>query len=163
MTITAPRIETIELEERPGIHRAPLVEQTRAAAVRDILEDNHFKPLAANDGGPYHIRLGLTGDKFIISVRGRDRRDLPRIDLALSPFRRIVKDYFLICESYQTAFSQGDRYRLEAIDMARRGLHNEGARMLAERLGGAAETDDETARGLFTLLCVLHIGHTAPW
>ncbi len=155
-------IEKIELEERGGIRRSPAVEQTRAAAIRDLLSENTFRP---HDGasGPYHVKLNMGEGRFTLNVRDQDKKELPAISLPLFPFRQIVKDYFLICESYQAAYAHGDSHRLEAVDMARRGLHNEGAALLAERLEHFAATDLETARRLFTLLCVMHIGNSAPW
>lgn len=155
-------IEKLEMEERGATRRSPVVEQTRAAAIRDLLAENTFRPLE-KASGPYHVRLVMGDGRFTLNVRDHDKHDLPAISLPLYPFRQIVKDYFLICESYQTAYAHGDSYRLEAVDMARRGLHNEGAALLAERLEHFAATDLETARRLFTLLCVMHIGNTAPW
>jgi uncharacterized protein (UPF0262 family) len=107
--------------------------------------------------------VGLDGHRLHLRVRDCLRTELPDIALSLSPFRRLIKDYFMICESYQMAYSSGDKQRLETVDMARRGLHDEGATLLRERLSGKAEVDHDTARCLFTLICVLHIGAVQPW
>jgi uncharacterized protein (UPF0262 family) len=155
-------IHKIELDERTFVRRNPMVEQERATAVRDLVENNIFC-VPGNDHGPYYVRLGLDGHRLHLRVRDCLRHELPDIVLSLSPFRRLIKDYFLICESYQLAFASGDRTRLETVDMARRGLHDEGASLLRERIAAHAEVDHDTARCLFTLICVLHIGAVQPW
>ena len=155
-------IQKIELDEPRMIRRNPLVDAERATAIRDLIEKNNFI-IPGNDHGPYYVRVGIEGHRMHLRVRDCLRTELPDIALSLSPFRRLIKDYFLICESYQLAYGSGDRTRLETIDMARRGLHNEGADILRERLAGHAEMDHDTARCLFTLICVLHIGSVQPW
>ncbi len=155
-------IQKFELDEPRARNRNPLVEQERATAVRDLIEQNSFA-VPDNNHGPYYVRLGLDGHRLLFRVRDCLRHELPDIAVSLNPFRRLVKDYFLICESYQMASGGADRARLETIDMARRGLHNEGADLLRERLAGQAEIDHATARSLFTLICVLHIGSIQPW
>lgn len=152
----------VELDERAFVRRNAMVEAERAAAVRDLVGGNTFK-LRDCDRGPYYVRIGLESQRLVLRVRDCMRNELPEISVGLSPFRKLVKDYFLICESYQMAYAGGDAGRLEAVDMARRGLHDEGARLLQERLIGVAEMDHSTARSIFTLVCVLHIGAVQPW
>ncbi|NBX65774.1 MAG: UPF0262 family protein [Proteobacteria bacterium] len=152
----------VELDERVFVRRNPVVEAERAAAIRDLVNGNTFK-LRQDDRGPYYVRIGLENHCLILRVRDCMRNELPDISISLSPFRKLIKDYFLICESYQMAYSSGDKGRLETVDMARRGLHDEGARILQERLTSVAELDHTTARCIFTLLCVLHIGAVQPW
>ncbi|HEY8964715.1 MAG TPA: UPF0262 family protein [Alphaproteobacteria bacterium] len=150
-------IHKIELDEKTVIRRSAVVEAERASAIRDILHKNTFRMLN-NDRGPYYVRIGASGNQLHFQVRDCLRNELPVITLPLSPFRRLIKDYFLICESFALAHSGHDRMRLQTIDMARRGLHNEGAEILRERLSDVAEMDFDTARCLFTLICVLQIG-----
>ena len=106
--------------------------------------------------GPYHMRLGIEDGQLVLNLQDKDSQ-LHRIDLALAPFRRIVKDYFIVCESYYDAIKKASRAKIEAIDSGRRGLHGEAADLLQDRLRGSVELDRNTARRLFTLLCVLHI------
>ena len=106
--------------------------------------------------GPYHMRLGIEDGQLVLNLQDKDSQ-LHRIDLALAPFRRIVKDYFIVCESYYDAIKKASRAKIEAIDSGRRGLHDEAADLLLDRLRGSVELDRNTARRLFTLLCVLHI------
>ncbi|MEQ8394905.1 UPF0262 family protein [Thalassobaculum sp.] len=150
------RIVHISLDERTVIRRSAEVEQERAIAVYDLLEDNRFRP---RDGGPgpYHLRLFIEENRLVFDVR--DTADAPRTQIALhlAPFRRVVKDYFQICESYYDAIKRLTPSQIEAIDMGRRGLHNEGSQMLRDRLDGRIAIDHDTSRRLFTLLCVLHI------
>ena len=150
------RIVHISLDERTVIRRSAEVEQERAIAVYDLLEDNRFRPRDGGEG-PYHLRLSIEENRLIFDVR--DTADAPRtqISLHLAPFRRVVKDYFQICESYYDAIKRLSPSQIEAIDMGRRGLHNEGSQMLRDRLDGRIAVDHPTARRLFTLLCVLHI------
>lgn len=155
-------IHKIELDEKLIVRRNPLVDAERAAAIRDLLDSNTFK-MPGNDHGPYYVRLHLDGHRLHFHIRDCLREELPAIVMTLSPFRRLIKDYFMVCESYQAAYTAGSTQKLEAIDMARRGLHNEGATLLKDRLEPSAETDFETARCLFTLICVLHIGMAQPW
>ncbi len=155
-------IYKIELDQHLFIRRNALVEAERASAIRDIAS-GHLFHVKGHDRGPYYVRLGLDCHRLVLRLQDCLRNDLPDITLSLSPFRKLIKDYFLICESYQMAYASGDKNRLETVDMARRGLHNEGASMLQERLEQYVILDHTTARGLFTLLCVLNIGATQPW
>jgi uncharacterized protein (UPF0262 family) len=157
---TAPRSEqritNITLDERTVVRRNADIEHERAVAIFDLLEENSFTP-AAGYPGPFHLRLGIEENRLILDVRREDGDPLERIMLPLTPFRSIVKDYFLICESYFNAIRRSTPSQIEAIDMGRRGLHNEGSEMLRERLADKVTIDLNTARRLFTLLCVLHI------
>jgi uncharacterized protein (UPF0262 family) len=150
------RIAKVTLDERTVVRRSPEVEHERAVAIFDLIEENFFWPVGDN-GGPYSLYLGIEENRLVIDIRGESEDPLGKVILALSPFRRIVKDYFHICESYYQAIKAASPSQIEAIDMGRRGLHNEGSELLRERLAGKIELDNNTARRLFTLICVLHI------
>jgi uncharacterized protein (UPF0262 family) len=150
------RIVKITLDERTVVRRNPDVEHERAVAIYDLLEENSFLP-AAGHPGPFHLHLGIEESRLALDVRSTDDKPLERVMLPLAPFRGIVKDYFLICESYYNAIRRSTPSQIEAIDMGRRGLHNEGSELLRERLADKVTIDLNTARRLFTLLCVLHI------
>lgn len=150
------RIASITLDERTVLRRSPDVEQERKVAIYDLLQQNHFAP-AGVKAGPYRLRLGLEEGTVVLDVRTEAEEPVQRITLGLSPFRRIIKDYFVICDSYYEAIKTATQARIEAIDMGRRGLHNEAAELLIEKLEGRVELDLDTARRLFTLLCVLHM------
>ena len=132
------------------------VEHEREVAIFDLLEKNRFA-LEAHDAGPYTLRLSLADNRLMFTVADEAREPIQHVMLSLSPFRRIVKDYFLICDSYYAAIKTQPAAKIEAIDMGRRGLHNEGSELLRERLAGKIEVDHDTARRLFTLICALHI------
>ena len=131
------------------------VEHEREVAIFDLLEKNSFA-LEGHDGGPYTLNLSLADNRLVFTVGDTDRAPIQHVMLSLSPFRRLVKDYFLICESYYQAIKTQPASKIEAIDMGRRGLHDEGSQLLLERLKGKIAIDLATARRLFTLLCVLH-------
>ena len=150
------RIVNIILDEKSVVRRAAHVEHERKVAVYDLLEDNHFKPTGGHDG-PYVLHLGIEENRLVFDIRTEDDTPLDRFTLSLNTFRRIVKDYFMICESYFEAIKTAPPSRIEALDMGRRGLHNEGSDILRDRLEGKVEIDLPTARRLFTLICVLHI------
>jgi uncharacterized protein (UPF0262 family) len=150
------RIVKVTLDERTVVRRNPDVEHERAVAIFDLLEENSFAP-SEIPAGPYHVHLCIEEDRLVFDVRSARGKALGKIALALAPFRRIVKDYFTVCESYYAAIKSASPSRIEAIDMGRRGLHDEGSNVLRERLAGKVEIDHNTARRLFTLLCVLHI------
>jgi uncharacterized protein (UPF0262 family) len=140
----------------------PEIEQERNVAVFDLLEKNRFV-LPERDGrsapdGPYQLTLAIREKRLVFDVDTEAGDDATEFHLSLSPFRQVVKDYWQICESYYDAVKNLPPSKIEAIDMARRGIHNEGARILEERLDGKAEVDNDTARRLFTLICVLHFG-----
>jgi len=129
----------------------------RDAALRALRQYNFFKPLAGGQG-PYQVRIVMEDNRFNIHVRDADGEDLPALSLLMKPYQRIIHDYFLMIDSYEKARAGATREKLEAIDMARRGLHNEGAELFMSRLGDKIEIDLETARKFFTLLCSLHPG-----
>ena len=131
------------------------VEHERAVAIYDLIEQNAFAP-AGHAGGPYALQLGIAENRLVFDVRLADGTPVVAHLLSLTPFRRIVKDYFLICDSYYKAIRTSTPSQIEAIDMGRRGLHDEGSRVLMERLTDKIDVDFDTARRLFTLLSVLH-------
>jgi uncharacterized protein (UPF0262 family) len=138
-----------------SIGRAPPdIEHERAAAIYDLVEENTFA--LKDHPGPYRLVLSIADRRLVLDIRSAGDEPLMTHILSLSPFRKIVKDYFLVCDSYYQAIRSGSPSRIEAIDMGRRGLHNEGSEILKERLAGKVEVDFDTARRLFTLICVLH-------
>jgi uncharacterized protein (UPF0262 family) len=151
------RICEVTLDERTVVRRSPEVEHERAVAIFDLIEESHFAPVGDDAHGPYSLHLGIVENRLVMDVRTEQGRELSKVILALSPFRRIVKDYFTVCESYYQAIRSASPSQIEAIDMGRRGLHNEGSDLLRERLADKIELDPTTARRLFTLICVLHI------
>jgi uncharacterized protein (UPF0262 family) len=150
------RIAKITLDERTVVRRNADVEHERAVAIFDLLEENSFAPLAGFDG-PFQLRLAIEENRLVLDIHSEAEEPLERVMLPLTPFRSIVKDYFMICESYYAAIRRASPTQIEAIDMGRRGLHNEGSELLRERLADKVSIDLNTARRLFTLLCVLHI------
>ncbi len=150
------RIIQIKLDERTVVRRSPEIEHERAVAIYDLLEDNRFAP-QADYSGPFIVFLTVEErTRLVMEIRDPEDAPLDRIKLPLQPFRRIIKDYFQICESYFDAIKRLSPSQIETIDMARRGIHNEGSEILIERLKDKVEIDMDTARRLFTLLCVLH-------
>ena len=150
------RIVNIFLDEKSLVRRAAHVEHEREVAVYDLLEDNHFAPVG-DDRGPYTLHLGIENNRLVFDIRTEGGDKLDRFTLPLNSFRKIVKDYFIVCESYFEAIKTAPPSRIEALDMGRRGLHNEGSDILRDRLEGKVDIDKRTARRLFTLICVLHI------
>lgn len=150
------RIASIVLDEASVRTRTPEVEHERKVAIFDLLEDNFFAPEGA-DAGPYSLHLSIEDNRLVFDIRKENEEEYGKVILSLSPFRKIIKDYFLICESYYEAIRSASPSKIEAIDMGRRGLHNEGSALLIERLKGKINIDHDTARRLFTLICVLHI------
>jgi len=150
------RISGIFLDEKSVISRSPQVEHERKVAIYDLLEDNHFAPVGDIEG-PFNLHLGIVENRLVFDVRDTDDTVLANFTLPVSPFRSIVKDYYMVCDSYFKAIKTSTPSQIEAIDMGRRGLHNEGAEILAERLADKVVVDTDTARRLFTLICVLHI------
>lgn len=146
----------VQLDERTMVRRKPEVEHERAVAIYDLLEENYFAPVG-DFVGPYALHLSLEDNRLLFDIRAEDRGPLCRVLLPLKPFQSIVKDYFMVCESYYAAIKKASPSQIEAIDMGRRGLHNEGSELLRERLAGKVDIDFDTARRLFTLICVLHI------
>ncbi len=155
-------LSRVEIDDRGLIAPTPEIEQERKVAIFDLIEDNSFA-LPDRDGrrapdGPYHLFLAIRDKRLVFDVKTENATDVAEFHLSLGPFRQVVKDYFQICESYFDAVKKLPPSQIEAIDMARRGIHNEGARVLQERLEGKADVDIDTARRLFTLICVLHFG-----
>jgi uncharacterized protein (UPF0262 family) len=151
------RIVGITLDDRTVVRRSPEVEHELNVAIYDILERNMFKP-AGDYQGPYRIHLSIEERRRLVFEVADDGSGAQgRMALPLVPFRRIVRDYFQICESYYDAIKRLSPSQIETIDMARRSIHDEGSSILIERLQGKIEVDEETARRLFTLICVLHI------
>ncbi len=140
----------------------PEIEQERKVAIFDLLEDNNFDLPKRDDrdvpDGPYCLNLAIRERRLVFDLTTKSRAKAGEFHLSLGPFRQVVKDYFQICESYFDAVKKLPPSQIEAIDMGRRGIHNEGARVLQERLEGKAVVDTDTARRLFTLICVLHWG-----
>ncbi len=155
-----PRISHIELDEATIIWRNADIEQERRVAIFDLIEENAFKPLRsfnAGHEGPYRLRLAVDDGRLILAVSNDAGDELETVILGLGRFRRPIREYFAICDSYYQAIRKATAMEIETIDMARRGIHNEAADMLLERMEGKIETDFPTARRLFTLICVLHI------
>ncbi|MBY6057559.1 UPF0262 family protein [Leisingera daeponensis] len=156
------RISHIELDDRNLPPPTPEIEQERKVAIYDLIEDNSFALPQREDrdipAGPYHLGLAIRDKRLVFDINTEAGEKAAEFHLSLSPFRQVVKDYYQICESYFTAVKTLPPSQIETIDMARRGIHNEGSRVLQERLEGKAEVDTDTARRLFTLICVLHFG-----
>lgn len=156
-TQTSERIVDITLDEQSVVRRAPEIEHERAVAIYDLLDMNRFSPVGDFEG-PYKVRLSIEdGKRLLFSIKDEGDQDLTSVTLPLSPFRSLIRDYFQICESYFDAIKKLSPSQIETIDMARRGLHNEGSDLLIERLKDKIALDKATARRLFTLICVLHI------
>jgi len=147
------RLQSVVLDEASLASASRDQEHERQVAIFDLLEDNSFQPEGA-PGGPYDLRIALIDNRLALDITGPafQHRHL----LSLSPFRRVIKDYFIVCESYYDAIRNSTPAQIEALDMGRRGLHNEGSALLKERLEGKVATDLDTARRLFTLICALH-------
>ncbi|WP_377512231.1 UPF0262 family protein [Octadecabacter sp. R77987] len=156
------KITKIDLDDSALPAPTAEIEQERKVAMFDLLEDNSFVLPRREDRspppGPYHLGLSIRERRLVFDVTTEDHQPAGAFHLSLGPFRQVVKDYFQICESYFSAVKTAAPSQIETIDMARRGIHNEGARILQERLEGKAEVDTDTARRLFTLICVLHFG-----
>ncbi|MBW9112091.1 UPF0262 family protein [Rhizobium cauense] len=148
------RLCDVVLDDTIG-RATPDVEHERAVAIFDLVEENSFTPVG-HSGGPYRLNISLVDSKLVFAITTEDGAAVATHILSLTPFRRIVKDYFLICESYYEAIRSASPSRIEAIDMGRRGIHNEGSQTLRDRLNGKIEVDFDTARRLFTLVCVLY-------
>jgi uncharacterized protein (UPF0262 family) len=148
------RLVGVTLDDRSIGRAPPDIEHERAVAIYDLVEENRFE--LKDKPGPYRLTLSLADKRLVFDIRSEAGEQLVAHALSLTPFRRVVKDYFLICESYHQAIRTGSPSRIEAIDMGRRGVHNEGSQILVDRLAGKVELDFDTARRLFTLLCVLH-------
>jgi uncharacterized protein (UPF0262 family) len=158
--MTNKRLVHIELDHKTIIWRNADIEQERRIAIFDLLEGNHFAPQRVHaDGydGPYRLTLRVEEGRLIFDIFREDESPLESVILGMSRFSRLVKDYFAICDSYFQAVKASTPQQIETVDMARRGIHNEAAELLKDRLGGKIDVDFDTARRLFTLICVLHI------
>jgi uncharacterized protein (UPF0262 family) len=147
------RLQSVEIDEESLAPVSRDQEQERQIAIFDLLEENYFHPEGA-ERGPYDLKIGMVERRLVLDVQGPD--DARRHILSLSPFRSLIKDYFLICESYYQAIRNATPQQIEALDMGRRGLHNQASELLQDRLKGKVATDLDTARRLFTLICALH-------
>ncbi len=153
MSASSQRLQSIELDEESLASVSRDQEQERQIAIYDLIEDNSFAP-EGSSGGPYDLRITLVDNRLALDIVGPDyqRRHL----LSLSPFRAVVKDYRMVCDSYYEAIRTATPQRIETLDMGRRGLHDEGSVLLKARLAGKVEIDSDTSRRLFTLICALH-------
>ncbi len=158
--MTNERLIEVTLDETGLPAPTPEIEQERRVAIYDLLEENSFAPVPRGDApapvGPFRLNLAIVERRLVFTISSDAGEKLAEFHLSLSPFRQVIKDYFQICESYFDAVKHMPPSQIEAIDMGRRGIHDEGARVLAERLEGKAVLDPKTARRLFTLICVLH-------
>lgn len=153
------RLIAIDIDEESLAANGPDAEHERRVAIFDLIEDNRFS-LEGREKGPYKLFLTSEDKKLLFHVRDENDEEIHLFVLSLSPFRGIIRDYFMICESYYDAIRSATPHQIESIDMARRGLHNEGSELLMERLDGKIATDFDTSRRLFTLICALHAGTT---
>lgn len=149
------RLDRLDLDGEALTRLSRVLEADRAQAVADLLAENHFAPVGLPHG-PYALRLSIQEGRLVFDIRRPDDAPLTAIVLALGPFRRLIKDYQMLVDSHVLAVHEGREDRIQAIDMGRRGLHNEGAELMAARLRGKVAIDFPTARRLFTLICVLH-------
>ena len=149
------RLVAVTLDEDSIGRSSSDIEHERATAIYDLIEENSFAPVD-HDEGPYALRIGIKENRLVLDIRRENDKPVIAHLLSLTPFKRIVKDYFMICDSYYQAIRTATPDRIEAIDMGRRGIHDEGSRTLQERLKGKVRIDFETSRRLFTLICVLH-------
>lgn len=149
------RLIEVTLDDASIARATPDVEHERAVAIFDLIEENSFKPVG-DDSGPYKLVLSVVDSKLVFDISRENDEKVVMHVLSLTPFRKVIKDYFLICESYYDAIRTSTPSQIEAIDMGRRGLHNEGSQTLSDRLDGKIEIDFDTARRIFTLICVLH-------
>ena len=149
------RLIEVKLDDQSIGRAPPDVEHERAVAIYDLIDENCFQPVGTAPG-PYRLMLSLVENRLVFNISTENDEPVVTHILSLTPFRKIVKDYFLICESYYEAIKTSSPSRIEAIDMGRRGVHNDGSKLLQERLEGKIELDFDTARRLFTLVCVLH-------
>lgn len=151
------RLDRVILDGEMPSNLSPFIEADREQAVADLAAANHFQPLiGTNQAGPYALHLSIQEGRLVFDIRDTGGAPLTAIGLALGPFRRLMKDYQMLVDSHILAVQEGRESRIQAIDMGRRGLHNEGAELMTQRLSGKIDIDFDTARRLFTLVCVLH-------
>ena len=153
--VNSCRLIDVVLDDESIGRATPDVEHERAIAIFDLIEENSFQPVG-DTNGPYKLVISLVESRLVFRIKRENDKDVVTHMLSLTPFKRIIKDYFMICESYYEAIRTSSPSQIEAIDMGRRGLHNEGSETLRERFSGKVEMDFDTARRLFTLVCVLH-------
>jgi uncharacterized protein (UPF0262 family) len=153
------RLIAVEIDDHTLGASGPDAEHERRVAIFDLIEQNSFA-LPEHDNGPYILTLSQVERRLVFAVKDEARKDVHTFILSLGPFRGVIRDYFMICDSYYDAIRTQTPHQIEAIDMARRGIHNEGSELLAERLEGKVNIDFLTARRLFTLICALHAGQT---
>ncbi|HEX2939622.1 MAG TPA: UPF0262 family protein [Rhodopila sp.] len=157
LDIGLSRLDRVVLEGDVSSNLSPFIEADREQAVADLAAANHFQPLiGTHQTGPYALHLSIQEGRLLFDIRDAAGVPLTIIGLALGPFRRLVKDYQMLVDSHILAVQEGREARIQAIDMGRRGLHNEGAELMTQRLAGKIDIDFDTARRLFTLVCVLH-------
>lgn len=149
------RLVAVVLDEASIGRSNPDVEHERSIAIYDLIEENSFEPIG-DSNGPYVLKIGLAEQRLVFEITTQDGQQVATHLLSLTPLRKVVKDYFMICDSYYAAIKTESPARIEALDMGRRGLHNEGSSILTERLQGKINVDFDTARRLFTLICALH-------
>lgn len=160
MTVSTQYITSIQLDEKNIHRRTPEIEHERLVAINDLIEWNHFSVKTTNGQeikGPYDIAVSATENRVTLTVKSAAMKKPLRLNVTIASFRSLIKDYFLICESYFDAVKTGNLQRIEAIDMSRRGLHDESADLVVSLLQDKIEVDHETARRLFTLICALHL------
>ena len=149
------RLVAVTLDEDSIGRSSSDIEHERATAIYDLIEENSFAPVD-HDEGPYALRIGIKENRLVLDIRRENDKPVIAHLLSLTPFKRIVKDYFMICDSYYAAIRTATPDKIEAIDMGRRGLHDEGSRILQDAIKRKVKVDFDTARRLFTLICVLH-------
>jgi uncharacterized protein (UPF0262 family) len=150
------KLVEIELDQDSIAPRGADVEHERRMAVFDLLEENTFLP-AGSDGGPYRLRLGLQENRLVFQITHHENEAQMTHVLSLTPLKRVIRDYFMVCDTYYQAIRSASPMQIEAIDMGRRGLHDEGSQLLRDRLNGKIDVDHDTARRLFTLICALRM------
>lgn len=150
------RLVEVVLDDEPAARLSPDVQHERRVAIFDLLESNHFAPVGVA-GGPYVLRLTIVDNRLVFDIDDEAGARLASVNLPMSPFRAIMRDYAMVCDSYLEAIRSAPRSRIEAIDMGRRGLHNEGSELLRDKLADSIDVDFDTARRLFTLIYVLHM------
>lgn len=150
------RLAAVTVDTSSLGHGGAEVEHERATAIWDLIEENSFHPCGDPGEGPYTLHISLMDNRLVLDIKRENGEQVVQHHLSLTPFRKVVKDYFLICESYYAAIRTASPSQIEAIDMGRRGAHNEGSELLQERLKGKIDVDFDTARRLFTLICALH-------
>lgn len=151
------RLVSVEIDDETLAASGPDAEHERRVAIFDLIEENSFEVID-KDAGPYVLHLSMQERKLVFDIRTEPGEAVHAFLLSMSPFRGVIRDYFMICESYYEAIRNSTPHQIEAIDMARRGIHNEGSELVAERLEGKVTVDFDTSRRLFTLICALHAG-----